>query len=194
MTSSTDIQLFRDTSELLDTLSLPTGTRGQPVYANNKPFYVVLENCKYTASSSYSNKSYLSFECPPETCQMIQDIENKVVKLAQDDKRFSVMDNVKMTPKTWQLYWRSSIIDDKLFKVTLKDDTEIFNKNKELATLAVLTSNSQVNLLVTPTNFWCMSGKVGISWTVRQIRKLSDEELGKVSEAINWEIEEDDEY
>lgn len=190
-TSTSDIQLFRDTTELLDVLSLPEGTRGQPVYANNKPFYVVLENCKYTTSSSYSTKSYLSFECSEEACQMIQDIENKVVQLAQSDRRFRVLDNVKMTPKTWQLYWRSSIVDDNLFKVTLKDDTEVFNKNKELATLAVLTSNSPVNLLVTPTNFWCMAGKVGISWTVRQIRKLSDEPS---IEANNWELEEDDEF
>lgn len=193
----TDLQIFHEPStDLLESLSLPTGSRGQPIYANGKSFYVVLENCKYQTPSSYGDKSYLTFELPDDAADMIRKIEDSVVHVAKRDTRFAVLDNVKMTPKTWEKYWRPSVTDDGLFKLSLKDTTDIFNYSKEPTSLGFMTPQSTVNLLVTPTNFWCMADRVGISWTVQQIRLLSKRSTDATDNvaATPWVMEDDDEY
>lgn len=189
----TDIQVISKLSnDFIDSIVLPEGTRGQPIHAFSKPFYLVLENCKYTVSSNYGEKSYLSFELSNEALEIVKAIEDTVVKRAQRDARFSVLDNVKMTPKTWDKYWRPSVDStNAVLKVTLKDTTQIFSNDKTPTSIGFMKMASTVNLLVTPTNFWCMNGRVGISWVVQQIRLL---DTCKTDNSEKWEMEEDDDY
>lgn len=126
---------------------------------------------------------------------MVKTIEETVIKRAQNDARFSILDNVKMTPKTWDKYWRPSVDSNNsnVLKVTLKDTTQIFCMDKTPTSIGLMKMAALVNLLVSPTNFWCMNGRIGISWVVQQIRLLDTQSI-TTTKTEKWEMEDDDDY
>lgn len=171
---------------------------------NLKRIWIKLESAEvkygFTVNTFKENAEdgHLTVDLSPEDKETIDKIDTHVYNYIKQDSRFSVVDSLKMTPKTWDRVFRKSLYDGSLRATVNKSSVAFFDENKRVLSSEMgwgnVSEGTKISLICEPCFVWFMNAKAGISWNVRQVRFL--EPIGSEERGATWVMgfdeEEDD--
>lgn len=131
----------------------------------------------------------------------IVNVDQQVQQIIFSQPQFAVINNMRMTDRTWKRMFRPSLQDLSTSTIRMsvtKNLVAFFDKDKNLMPNDVGWHNFQlerrVNFVIEPCYLWFMEDRGGLSWTLRQVRFLDDNVVDKVPEETLLDIILDDDY
>lgn len=185
-----DFELFKASDNPDIPVTLPISTKMQEIKTpNSKRIWTILGPCsvKYGfASNQYKSNNttdghvvFAVNECD-KLC--IDTIDEKVGIAVLGGENFKIVNNIKMTTRTWQSMYRSSSYNGDMRIKASRGMVAFFSSDKQLLKEQVgwdnLLSGVSITCVVEPVYLWFMDlndkKQAGTSWILRQVRFLED--------------------
>ena len=195
-------------------LDLPLGGRSQEIHAqeHKKCIWLTLTNASTStpftrnAFKADPDAGHVSFQLTEQDQLAIQNVDAQVYELVLLQERYKNVEQVRLTPRTWEQMFRRSMYGGVIKVAVNKSSVAFFDKDKNVLNNSTeqdtpdklwnyLGQDTKVNIVLEPTMLWFMNRKAGISWTLKQVRFLEDPKLQESSgnnSYANWQLEDDD--
>ena len=136
------------------------------------------------------NNGYITLTLFDDDLKMIKNIEQQVYSKVLKEFKLEAIDQIRLTPKTWDMMFRTSTFGNNIKLSADKSSIGIFDKNSNkkdsLEEWNCITEGTEMNVLIEPCFLWFMNKRAGISWVIRQMRFLND-----VNVISTWIMEDD---